>query len=109
MIITYKGKLKAFRGSWGSGLGFLEFYDRAPVPCENAPTVRALDSCFGDFIAANHSIDNTAIAGREIAFSVDAIGVLFGFTPLEQWSGPEIPDDGLHDLEEEDTEEGENG
>jgi hypothetical protein len=96
MPVTKKGTLGGFRGSWMSGLGYL-IIDDTPVPCDNAPTVRALDGCFGDVIKPGHTVDGDApsFVGREVVYSVDDMGVLLGFTPVEEWEGPEIPDEGI--------------
>lgn len=96
MSTTYQGTITGFRGSWGSGIGYL-IIDGEPIMCENAPTVRALDGCFGDVIGRDHSVDDSAIKGQEIVYSVDDLGMLAGFTPVSEWTGPEIPEEGLED------------
>jgi hypothetical protein len=96
MPTTYKGTINAFRGSYMSGLGYL-IIDGQPVMCENAQTVRSLDGAFGDVIAKNHTVNNDAIAGKEIVYSVDDMGILMGFTPVEEWTGPEIPEEGIEE------------
>ena len=79
-----RGVIRGFRGSWMSGLGYL-LIDGVGVPCENAPTVRALDACFGDVIAPGHTVSQEAIIGREIYYSMDEMGlVLGGFTPVDE-------------------------
>lgn len=83
-----KGTITSFRGSWGSGLGYLVI-DEVPVPCENAQTVRALEGAFGDVIAPGHSVNQEAIVGQEIYYSVDELGILDGFTPVED-APPEL-------------------
>lgn len=49
-----KGMIREFHGSWMSGLGTLVIEDELGcihhVPCDNAPTVRALEGAFGDVI-----------------------------------------------------------
>jgi hypothetical protein len=82
-IEILEGTITGFGGSWGSGLGVL-FIDGLPVHCENASTVRALDACFGDVIDNNHSVNQDAIIGKRISYSVDFVGVLEGFSPLEE-------------------------
>lgn len=85
-----RGTITGFRGSWGSGLGYL-LIDDVAVPCDNAPTVRALDACFGDVIAEGHTVNQEAIIGKEIYYSMDDMGlVLGGFTPVD---GPEMEDE----------------
>ena len=83
-----KGTITGFGGSWLSGIGYLEI-DNVPVPCENAPTVRALDGAFGDVIAAGHTVDQDAVIGKVIYYSTDDMGLLDGFTPEEE-ATPEI-------------------
>jgi len=57
------------------------------VPCDNAPTVRALDRAFGNVISKNHTMNNKAIEGKEIYYVLDDMGlVLAGFVPLEMAS-----------------------
>jgi hypothetical protein len=76
-----RGTLGGFSGSFGSGLGFL-IIDGRPVPCENGPTVRALESAFGDVITEGHQADGRTLEGKEIFFETDFSGVLNGFTPV---------------------------
>ena len=91
---VYRGKIVAFSGVWDSGLGYLIIEvnpdtllsRQISFPCENGQTVRALDSCFGGVITDNHCVDNSAIEGREILFSVDFMNLLEGFTPVEEAS-----------------------
>ena len=84
-----KGKILAFHGSWQSGLAQLEIQDSETgavelVPCDNAPTVRALASAFPDVIGSGHTVNQKAIAGKEIYWSLDVMGlVLGGFTPVK--------------------------
>lgn len=96
MPITRRGTLGRFIGSYSSGLRFLEI-DGCPIPCESAPTVRALDDCFGEVIQPGHTVSSDSFKGREIVYSVDGLGLLLAFTPVEDWTGPEIPPDGLED------------
>lgn len=78
-----KGTISGFSGSWMSGLGML-IIDGVGIPCENAQTVRALEGAFGDVIAEGHTVNQAAIVGQEIYYSVDFVGVLDGFTPVDQ-------------------------
>ncbi len=84
-----KGTITGFRGSWGSGIGYL-IIDGVPVPCENAPTVRALEGAFGDVIGEGHTVDQSRLEeGLEVYYSVDDLGMLNGFTPVDD-ATPEI-------------------
>lgn len=96
MPITKKGVIEGFSGNWMSGLGYL-IIDGVPVMCENAPTVRSLDECFGDVIAPGHTVNSEAINGKEVIYSVDDMGILMGFTPVAEWTGPEIPEEGIEE------------
>lgn len=86
---TYKGTINGFHGSWLSGLGTLVI-GGLPVHCENGATVRALDACFGDVIGPGHTVCQEAIAGKEIYYDIDFIGVLDGFTPADS---PELDEE----------------
>lgn len=92
MPTTYRGTLGKFVGSWSSGIGFLEI-DGHPIPCENGPTVRALETCFGDAIQPEHTVSSKSFEGRQIVYSVDDIGLLSAFTPVEGWLRPDIVSD----------------
>lgn len=87
-----KGKLLQFRGTWGSGIGCLviedsETGDVEVIPCDNAPTVRALDACFGNVITAGHTARGIGYKGKEVYWSYDEMGlILAGFTPVEDAS-----------------------
>jgi hypothetical protein len=76
-----RGTITGFRGSWLSGIAYLEI-DGVGVPCENAPTVRALEGAFGDVIAEGHTVSQEAIVGKEIYYSMDGF-VLCAFTPVD--------------------------
>jgi len=87
MTAIHKGKIIGFRGSWGSGLGYLIIQTEngiEQVPCDNAPTVRALDAAFGNVITRGHTVNQGAIKDKEIYYSVGF--VLEGFTPVEMAS-----------------------
>jgi len=84
-----KGILKEFRGSWGSGIGQLLIEDSdtgitEAIPCDNAPTVRALESCFGNVITPGHAAGGNGFKGQEVFWSYDELGlILGGFTPVK--------------------------
>ena len=103
MAITKIGTIVEFSGSWGSGLGTLWFEEEG-VSCENGATVRALEGCFGEVIAAGHTVNQDAIRGQRVVYSVDDMGILIGFTPVDEWVGPKIPPEGLEDPDEEEQE-----
>jgi hypothetical protein len=95
MPTTYKGTLIGFSGLWGSGIGQLLFSDQSAVMCENGATVRALQGFFGNVIDDGHKA--SIKSPREIVYSVDDMGLLLGFTPVEDWNGPEIPPEGIYE------------
>jgi len=71
------GQIVGFYGTMGSGIATLAIAIEpqgyvAHVPCENAPTVRALRDAFGN-----------DIIGQEIEFELDTLGVLASFIPRE--------------------------
>ena len=79
-----RGTITGFSGHWLSGIGYL-LVDGVAVPCENAPTVRALEGAFGDVIAEGHTVSQETIVGKEIYYSMDDMGlVLDGFTPVDE-------------------------
>jgi hypothetical protein len=88
-----KGTIMGFSGSWGSGLGYLTIKtDKGSVinvAVENAPTVRSLEDAFGNVIAEGHTVNEKAIKGKEIFYSVADWGVMEGFTPAEE-ATPEL-------------------
>jgi len=72
-MTTRFGQIVGFYGTLGSGIATLAIAVEpqgyvAHVPCENAPTVRALRSAFGD-----------SIIGQEIEFTTDERGLLESF------------------------------
>jgi len=87
-----RGRLMAFRGNWMSGIGFLVIMDddrgMIEVPCENAPTVRALEGAFGNVIGDGHMVKaRPGFIGRRVYYSMDDMGlVLEGFTPASEAS-----------------------
>jgi hypothetical protein len=86
----YKGKIKGFQGSWGSGLAMLliknEDGETDGVPCDNAPTVRALEDCFGNVITKGHTANGQGYIDKEIFYSLESWGTLAGFTPVSEAS-----------------------
>ena len=64
-----KGTIVSFEGSPGSGTAIINIGGTL-VPCDAAPTLRALRAAFG-----------WNIIGQPIYYSCDELGVLSGFTP----------------------------
>ena len=91
---THKGTILEFRGSWGSGLGYLIIKDSETgiiesIPCDNGITVRSLEAAFGNVIGPNHMVDNIngGHRGQEIFYSYDEMRICMdGFTPVNEAS-----------------------
>jgi hypothetical protein len=76
------GTLISFNGSWMSGIAILVLKDEegntVQIPCDNSPTVRALNSLFPGFITNGHCIDNSAINGEPVLYCMDDMDLLLG-------------------------------
>jgi hypothetical protein len=91
MLVT-RNTIAAFCGSWGSGLATLVFQEGGSVFCDNGPTGRALGDAF-DAYGEGHTINNDAIAGQEIVWFEDELGLLLaGFVKYEDWLGEGLPE-----------------
>ena len=83
----HKGIIKGFSGSWGSGLAMLEIEDfqggRVEIPCDNAPTVRALENAFGNVIGNGYDVKSKpGYKNQEIFYTYDDMGLCLGrFVP----------------------------
>lgn len=98
MTTIHRGIIEDFRGSWGSGIATLIVSGRA-IPCDNAPTVRALRAAFGDcVIGEGHTVSQSAFIGKDIIWVWDMGLVLGGFVPTEDFEarGHPIPGIGLY-------------
>jgi len=76
-----KGRIVAFRGTWGSGLATLEIEGENGVDsvhCENAATVRALEAAFGDVIGPGHTVKIDTLKGQPIAYTMGEMGLILG-------------------------------
>ncbi len=82
-----KATIVNLSGSWGSGIAQLTLRvgrKKVVVPCENGPTVRALDAIFGDVIAPGHSVNVDAIRGKKVRYCLDDMGLMLGgLAPVE--------------------------
>jgi hypothetical protein len=80
-----QGIIRGFHGSWCSGLATLEIEDSKTgqvegIPCDNGPTVRALDAAFGDVIGPGHTVKQHAgFIGKEILWDYDDMGLVLGY------------------------------
>lgn len=88
-----RGTLLQFRGTWGSGMGILQIQNSDTgtvqnVPCDNAPTVRALENCFGNVITEGHTAGGDGYKGQEVYYSCDGL-LLVAFTPVDD-ANPEL-------------------
>lgn len=85
----YKGTIVNFKGSWGSGIGYLGIRDdktgqTSSIPCENTSTVRGLENCFGGVITEGHCANGSGYVGKTIYWGWDDMGLLMGwFYPEE--------------------------
>ena len=76
------GTIDGFRGSWGSGVAVLVI-DGLAIPCDNAPTVRALRDILGpDVTTPGHCVDVDVLAGQQVAYEV-AGGMLSALAPAD--------------------------
>lgn len=91
-----KGQIKDFSGTWGSGIAILKVkLDTGKImniPSDNAPTVRALESAFGNIISAGHKADIKNAKNKWIFFELTDWGTLKGFVP-EGEASPELLED----------------
>jgi len=91
----HRGTIEGFRGSWGSGMGALFIRDEQgevrSIPCDNAPTVRALERAFGNVIGDAHDVvAGGGHTGQEVYWAYDEYGlVLGGFVPVAE-APPEL-------------------
>lgn len=82
------GKIIEFRGSWNSGIATLviehEDGTRVNVPCDNAPTVRALNAAYGNVIQHGHKASTKPFIDKWIYYAWDNMGLMLaGFEPQE--------------------------
>jgi hypothetical protein len=85
-----KGEILNYSGSWGSGLGTFTIKRDdgkiVQVHSDNAPTIRSLESAYGDVIQEEHTFNVNAIKGKKIYYSVESWGTMAGFQPEEEAS-----------------------
>jgi len=85
MTDTKVGVIAGISGHPMSGLWELHFEDGTSVHIESGYGVRSLAACFG---ATEGTGDlSEKIKCQKIVYSVDAFGVLEGFTPIDEWDG----------------------
>lgn len=77
----YTGIVEDFERTWGSGIGILVLKDGTRIPCENGPTVRALEACYPGFITDGHVVDVEAIKGQSIQYELTDWGTLAWLLP----------------------------
>jgi hypothetical protein len=96
-VTVHRGIIEGFRGSYGSGLGYL-IVSGKPIPCDNGQTVRSLEAAFGNAIGEGHTVNNEGgFIGQDIVFSYDDMGLMMeGFTPTEDFENRfgEVPEIG---------------
>ena len=85
-----RGVIKQFRGSWSSGIAYLDIEDSETqiiqsILCENTSTVRALEAAFGNTITIGHTANGDGYKDREISWHLDGMGLLLEwFAPVEE-------------------------
>jgi hypothetical protein len=88
-----KGQIMGFEGSWGSGIATLTLKGEdgriVNIPCDNGPTVRSLESAYGNIIGESHTASIKNIKGKWIYYDTEEWGTLAGFTPEEE-ATPEV-------------------
>ncbi len=87
------GTIVDLSGNWMSGLAQLIVDDDeiglTMIPCDNAPTIRALADMFGDdFITAGHTFDTKKIIGKRIKYTIDSYGLLESVHPYDETDDP---------------------
>lgn len=74
------GTIQDFEGERASGIASLtvkhEDGTTQLIYCDNAATVRALDSLFGNVIGNDDTVNVEAIKGKKIVYRLDECGVL---------------------------------
>jgi len=85
------GEIVGFSGSGGIAYLIIKNHDGRVehVTCENTSTVKALDAAFGNVITSAHTVNEEAIKGKQIFYSVGDSGLLEGFTPFNE-ADPEL-------------------
>ena len=94
---TRVGKLKGFGGSVKSDLAYLLVGDDI-IPCDNVATVEALDRAFGHVLRPDRTLNQVAFIDQEVVYVTLSVGpnrLLVGFTPIAEWTGPDVPPEGL--------------
>ena len=87
----FRATITTLSGYPMSELWTLHFSNGAVVHIESGHGVRQLAAAFDASEGFGDLVDK--IAGQEIIYSTDAVGVLEAFTPIAEWEGPDIPDD----------------
>lgn len=97
-MITLKGTIAGISGHPMSGLWTLHFQNGDSCYIESGFGVRQLAACFGATEFKKGDLFEK-IKDQEIIYSVDDFNVLYGFTPSDEWEGPEIPEEGIEEDE----------
>jgi hypothetical protein len=90
---TRLGTISTLSGHPMSGLWTLHFADGRSVLIESGHGVRQLAHAFGAREGTGDLLEK--IAGQEVVYSTDDLGLLAAFTPAAEWAGPEIPPEGI--------------
>lgn len=98
-MITKQATITDIGGHPMSGLWTMSFDNGDTVFVESGTGVRALAACFDAHEGTGDLLEK--VIGQEIVYSVDAFNILYGFTPANEWEGPEIPEEGIEEKEVE--------
>jgi hypothetical protein len=96
---TRMGPLKGFGGSARSGLAYL-LVGEDIIPCDNESTAEALDRAFGSVLRPDRTMNQEAFIGQTVVYTTLSVGpnrLLVGFTPIADWTGPEVPPEGIEE------------
>ena len=97
-MMTRRGTIAGLSGNPMSGLWMLAMntdFGGETVFIESGYGVRNLAACFGATEGTGDLMEK--IVGQDLVYSVDEMGVLYAFTPADEWTGPEVPPEGLDD------------
>jgi len=83
---TFRGSITSFSGTVMPGLYALHVQDKPDAYC----SVVLKD-------ALSENFDGGTGVGRVVIYTIDDGNILQGFTKLEEWTGPVVPDEGIYE------------
>ncbi len=94
MTKIYKSEIIEYRGSWGTGIGHLHLKNEdgstQVIPCENSPTVQALEDAFGNVIIESRDTDVDGLRNQWIYWYLDNLGLMLGGFVPEKYANKEL-------------------